>query len=270
MTSSACGPHAGLPRISVVIPCYNYAHFLPEAIDSVLRQTLPAAQILVVDDGSTDDTSAVVARYGDRVEYVWQVNGGLPAARNTGARHARGEYVVFLDADDMLETDYLRACAEALQHAPGEVAYAYTAMRYFGRREGVSHPPPFDIRSLRYDNYVHASAMLRRNVFERFRYCEDLRSLEDFDFYLTLAENGLRGVRVNAPLLLYRKHASMSDAMEKEWRQWHGRVVARHPALYPRRVELNMRLLRVAHRNQTVARGLWFVRKHLRELTSRR
>src|ERR1041385_8897165 len=86
--------------VSVVIPAYNYARFLPAAIDSALWQEYPASEIIVVDDGSTDNTAEVVKGYGERVRYIHQSNAGLPAARNTGIKAARFDHVAFLDADD--------------------------------------------------------------------------------------------------------------------------------------------------------------------------
>ena len=83
------------PLISVVIPCYNHGRFLDEAIQSVNGQDYPNKEIIVVDDGSTDDTAEVAARFPG-VKYVYQVNSGLAAARNTGTLHARGEYLIFL------------------------------------------------------------------------------------------------------------------------------------------------------------------------------
>jgi hypothetical protein len=94
------------PLVSVVIPCYNQAHFLSEAIESVLAQSYPHFEIVVVDDGSTDNTSEVAVRYPE-VRCIRQDNQGLSRARNTGIHHSRGEYVVFLDADDRLLPDAL-------------------------------------------------------------------------------------------------------------------------------------------------------------------
>src|SRR5690349_21494110 len=101
--------------VSVIIPTYNYAHYLPCAIDSVLAQTQPAAEVIVVDDGSTDATREVCARYTDpRVRYVHQSNAGLSAARNTGLREARSPLVAFLDADDRWEPAFLGTTLERL------------------------------------------------------------------------------------------------------------------------------------------------------------
>src|SRR5918995_6791294 len=98
----------GAALVTVVIPCYNQAHFLGEAIESVLSQSYKRFEIVVVDDGSTDDTSEVATRY-PRVRCIRQENRGLAGARNTGIRHCQGEYVVFLDADDRLLPEALEA-----------------------------------------------------------------------------------------------------------------------------------------------------------------
>jgi len=87
--------------ISAIIPTYNYGRFLREAIDSVLAQTYPVLELIVVDDGSTDDTPQILASYGDRIRAIYQTNGGVGAARNRGIGEARGEYVAFLDSDDI-------------------------------------------------------------------------------------------------------------------------------------------------------------------------
>src|SRR5205814_441931 len=108
------------PGVSVVIPAYNYARFLPKAIESALAQSHPSLEIIVVDDGSTDDTQAVVAQYtGPRVRCVRQQNAGLSAARNTGIREARFPYVAFLDADDEWHPNFLAACMEAFSKLGG-------------------------------------------------------------------------------------------------------------------------------------------------------
>jgi glycosyltransferase involved in cell wall biosynthesis len=106
----------GEPRISVVIPCHNGARFLGETIESVLKQRLPAAEIIVVDDGSTDDSLAVVARYPGVRAYC-QAHAGVAAARNAGLRYSTGDYLVFLDHDDRLLPDALGSnLACLLQH----------------------------------------------------------------------------------------------------------------------------------------------------------
>src|SRR5437763_447547 len=92
-----------MKTVSVIIPAYNFARYVPEAIDSVLAQTYAPFEVIVVDDGSTDDTPKVLAAYGNRIRAIRQVNQGVAAARNTGLAAAGGEYVAFIDSDDTWE-----------------------------------------------------------------------------------------------------------------------------------------------------------------------
>src|SRR3954447_22530496 len=124
-------PHGGgcaTPAdVAVVIPTFNHAHFLGEALASVSAQTRPVAEVIVVDDGSTDDPAAVVAgRPGARL--IRQDNRGLSAARNTGLRAARSRYVLFLDADDLLTPVAVAAGLACFDRAPG-AAFVYGAHR---------------------------------------------------------------------------------------------------------------------------------------------
>src|SRR5256885_924618 len=97
--------------VSVIIPCYRQAQFLPAALDSVLAQTHLDIEPIVVNDGSDDDTDAVARRYGSRISYLRQGNSGLPAARNAGIRKARGKFLLFLDADDLLHPQAVQRLA---------------------------------------------------------------------------------------------------------------------------------------------------------------
>ena len=107
-----------LPTFSVVIAVFNGASTIRRAIESVLAQTFPPIELIVIDDGSTDDTPAVVAGFQDRVRYHYQPNAGVSAARNAGANIARGEWLAFLDADDWYYPDRLRWHAEWIARDP--------------------------------------------------------------------------------------------------------------------------------------------------------
>jgi len=110
--------HPSAPRFSVIIPTYNNVATLARALDSALSQSWPAHEIIVVDDGSVDDSRAVAARYGDRIVYMFQPNSGVSAARNAGVRRASGDWLAFLDADDTFAPERLAAHAGWIRRDP--------------------------------------------------------------------------------------------------------------------------------------------------------
>ena len=186
--------HTELPLISVIIPCYNQAHFLSAAIQSVLAQTYAHHEIIVVDDGSTDDTAEVAASY-PMVRYVRQDNQGLSSARNTGLRESRGDYLVFLDADDLLLPRALEAGLTCMCAHP-ECAFVSGHYRYIKqdgsfRRENLQQYIDHDhYLALLRGNYIgmHATVMYRRDVFEAVGdYATSLPVCEDYDLFLRIA-----------------------------------------------------------------------------------
>jgi glycosyltransferase involved in cell wall biosynthesis len=182
------------PLISVVIPCYNQAHFLAEAIESALGQSYRPLEVIVVDDGATDSTFEVASRYAE-VRCVRHANRGLPAARNTGLRAARGDYVVFLDADDRLMPAALEAGAASLEANPGA---AFTVGRH---RRIAADGTPLTVRRrarVTHDHYASlvrrcwiampATVMYRRSVLQAVGgFDPTCRCAEDYELYLRLA-----------------------------------------------------------------------------------
>ena len=116
-TSNSTGEKFGekTPKVSIIIPIFNYARYLGEAIDSALSNKHIECEILVIDDGSTDNTADVARSYESQIRYIYQENQGVCAARNKGIREARAELIVFLDADDVLEPDMVKHSLAALQ-----------------------------------------------------------------------------------------------------------------------------------------------------------
>ncbi len=186
--------------VSLVIATFNHARFLGEALDSALAQTLRGVEIVVVDDGSTDDTPAVLARYAGRLRVVRQPNHGLAAARNTGLAAARSTYVSFLDADDVLAPTKLAEQVAALERAPtagwtycdvriettptGAEALASERFGYGARMlEGWLFP------ELIRGNFIPAIApLIRRTVLDAAgQFDERLTALEDWDLWLRLS-----------------------------------------------------------------------------------
>ncbi len=209
-------PPAG-HAVSVIIPAYNYAHYLPEAVASVLAQDHADLELIIVDDGSTDDTAEVCAQFTDpRVRCVRQDNAGLSAARNTGIREARHPYVAFLDADDRWEPGFLTAIFREFARLDDSFAAIATACARMDAR-GKPLPPPRH-------NFLHrgeltaagfclrnrplsSSVVLRRAVFDECGgFDTSLRSSEDRDMWIRLTTRGHRFFYLAEPLAFIRRH----------------------------------------------------------------
>jgi glycosyltransferase involved in cell wall biosynthesis len=195
--------------VSIVVLCHNYARFLPEAIESALAQDHADVEVIVIDDGSTDDSLEVASGYEGRARVLTQPNQGLAATCNRGAREASGETFLFLSADDRLEPTYVGELRAALERSP-EASFAYCSARLFGAQSGVAPARPFSAFSLiRGRNYVNGSALTRRAAYlAAGGYPEDLggEAFDDWDFWLSMLELGHRGTYVPKPLLLWRRH----------------------------------------------------------------
>ena len=211
-------PDPNDPRaVSVVIPAFNYAHFLPQAIASVLGQTHPTLELLLVDDGSTDDTRAVVAAIADpRVRYLWQENSGLSAARNTGLREARHPFVAFLDADDMWTPEFLATVLARFATLTEDfacLATGTTRMDTAGQpaaasRYNASHTRELTVRDFCLRNHpLSSSVVVRRHVFaESGGFDTSLRSSEDRDMWIRLTARGHRFFLIGEPCAFIRRH----------------------------------------------------------------
>jgi glycosyltransferase involved in cell wall biosynthesis len=199
--------------VSVIIPAYNQGHYLPAAIQSVLDQTYAAFEILVVDDGSTDNSREVVAQFTDpRVYYLYQENRGLSGARNTGIRHARGDYLSYLDSDDQFLPQKLSLQVAALHEQPTVdfVAGQAVPIDEQGQQVGKIFDDglPANEIDLLLGNPLHVgSVLLRRSRQAQVGFFdENLRSYEDWDMWLRLARQGCRMAWLPQPVSLYRFH----------------------------------------------------------------
>jgi glycosyltransferase involved in cell wall biosynthesis len=218
--------------VSVVIPSYNYARFVTEAVASALAQTYPHREVIVVDDGSTDDTRGVLEPYRDRIRYVHQANQGLSAARNTGIRAAHGEVIALLDADDVWHPRKLEIQIAYL-HGHPEVGLVATDLFTDQRPtwpavdSGGPEPREYSLEELiGRAHFAPSSAVIRKECLETAGLFDPaLRAVEDRDLWIRLATR-CQLVKLPAPLLWYRVHgqslSSKAHFMEEhEWRVLH-------------------------------------------------
>ncbi|MEY3360998.1 MAG: hypothetical protein RL531_717 [Actinomycetota bacterium] len=236
------------PLVSVVIPAYNAAGYLAPTIESVLAQTYRPIEVLVVDDGSSDDTVGIARAFGDPIRVIEQENRGPAGARNTGFAAARGDIIALLDADDLWMPARLTACVDLLQSDPtlGFVttdAYLIeedtpTERRYYGDYQRY----PFPARGAQLDeiakrNFVFVSVVFDRRLFDLVgaRLDERLWGTEDYDLWTRFLLAGAEAGLVPEPLAWYRVRAdSVSRARSRQWRA-HLAVLERHlPSLWLR------------------------------------
>jgi glycosyltransferase involved in cell wall biosynthesis len=196
------------PLVSVVITCYNYADYVGDAIESVLNQTYDNIQLIVINDGSTDDSDIKIKAYAsnERVTLVSRENKGIIYTRNEGVALSKGEFSMQLDADDILEPTYIEECVALAQRETLDIVYTQT--RVFGRMEFESDYQNFDLEKLKHYGYIHASSLVRRSKMKENPYDEYLDKLgnEDWDMFLDMCLDGAKAGLVDKPLLNYRKH----------------------------------------------------------------
>jgi glycosyltransferase involved in cell wall biosynthesis len=218
------GPGA-FPLVSVVIPVFNGEQFIAEAIDSALAQDYPAIEVIVVDDGSTDGTAAILKSYGDAIRLVSQANRGCAAARNTGLRHARGRYIAFLDADDVWWAGKIASQVRAMAQAGFRMAYSRFAVWLPG--PDGRYPPAGGLFSARDNPHLSDSVVqtgciyrellldcivwtstviIEKSVFDEVgAFDESLELGEDYDLWLRLSRH-LPVLGLQQPAALYRTH----------------------------------------------------------------
>ena len=234
-TSTTPASASVAPLVSVVMPAYNSARYIAEAIYSALQQDYPALEIIVVDDGSTDDTVNIVSRYGDKVRLLSQKNQGSAAARNLGIRQARGKYIAFLDADDAWWRHKIRHQVEAL--GEGRYKMAYSRFIWWHPNEQGQHtqaetefeqPANPNLSSaaivtgwpyaeLLLDCIVWTSTVIveKAELETAGLFDESLRKGQDYDLWLRLSRQ-IEMLGLEKPTALYRIHPASITSSVKE------------------------------------------------------
>jgi glycosyltransferase involved in cell wall biosynthesis len=219
---------------TIAVLNYNYGRFLDEAIKSALAQTVPTP-VLVIDDGSTDGSDRILARYADRVTVLVQPNAGLVATRNRALNHVETDFIVFLDADNHLSPRYVELTVAAYQHEAQshDVALVYGDRLDFGTRHGRNSPGNWDRTRLANHNYIDNNALLHRiHVLTVGGYSPEMHGIgcEDWDLWLTLCEHGFRGIYEPQATFGYRVHGeAMTAAALRDLKPIQAAIARKHP-----------------------------------------
>jgi glycosyltransferase involved in cell wall biosynthesis len=209
-------------RVSVVIPTYNYSHFILDAVKSVLAQDVSDLEIIIVDDGSTDNTYDVLTSYRDRVIYVYQENAGLSAARNNGIRRSTGEFILFLDSDDILGPSSLASQVRYLERNPS-ASVAVCKNKLFREQNRNGQPKPFGSWALYRKNLAvhlcylniappHAFIFRRQAIIETGWFDHKVDTCADYDFWLRAAVRGFVPHYNPSGSIYYRRHPESMSA----------------------------------------------------------
>ena len=221
------------PLVSVIIPCYNYGRFLPGALESVLAQTFQRLEIIVINDGSTDEfTKQLLANLSyEKTRVVHQRNLGLAQTRNNGAALAEGKYVCFLDPDDFLEPTYLERTLSVLE-ADDSVGSCYSWVQCFGDRNSLWQTENLNPLVLAERDTAPSHSVIRKLAWEAVArlnghgfltkyngYCED------WVFWIDMLQCGYRGVAVAEPLIRHRVHSASLSATHRPQYEYMLRVM---------------------------------------------
>ncbi len=212
--------------ISAIIPVFNCERYLAEAIDSVLSQSYAAGEVIVIDDGSTDNSAAAAKRFGPAVKYFYQENAGLGAARNRGVSAASGEYLAFLDSDDLWEKEKLLLQISAFEKDP-ELDCVFGRVRQF-------HCPTLNEAEKRrwaysaefLDGYIAGTMMIKKGSFLKYGAFSDALILGEFlDWYFRAKDGGLQERMIPEVVMNRRLHGKNMVIRERDSRSDYLKVI---------------------------------------------
>lgn len=212
-----------LSVVSVIVPCYNYAHFLAEALDSVIAQSYKSWECIIVNDGSPDNTEQIALQYcsrDERFKYFYKENGGHSSARNFGIKESIGKYIMPLDADDTLENDYLENAVKKIE-SDNEIKLVTALVRHFGDINKTYEMPKYELKSYLLLNYISISTLFRKEDFERVGgFDEKMLAFEDWDLFIKILKKGGYAVELPVIGLNYRKkdNSVFSEALKDKKR----------------------------------------------------
>lgn len=233
-----------MPKISVIIPCYNQGQYLEESVQSVLNQTFKDLEIIIVDDGSTDQATIDILNNFDmpKTRIIHTTNQKLAMARNNGIKEANGQYIFPLDSDDKIGAKYLELANDILDNNP-EIGIVYCKAEFFGAIEGAWNLPLYNFPNILICNSIFCSALYRKSDWENVGGYNPnmLHAYEDWDFWLSLISLGVKVHRIDEVLFYYRQHTDYSSMINQlqlnKFIAMKNQIIANHKKLYTENVE---------------------------------
>tara|TARA_B100001094_G_scaffold58842_1_gene54330 strand:- start:22338 stop:23774 length:1437 start_codon:yes stop_codon:yes gene_type:complete len=226
-------PKKNNPLVSIIIPVYNYGRTLDRALMSVFNQTHKNIEIVVVDDGSTDEFTKIKLKNLDipNTKVIFQENGGPSKARNVGVKSSTGEYILPLDSDDLMHPSYVEECLKIIKQNKN-YSPVYCDTIHEGQMKGVEKRPEWSKERLVNGPFIVNCSMFSREAFDSINgYDEELKGWEDYDMWLRMMQKGYVGKRIPKPLFVYFHHESegtVSTIANKDTQSLHEKILLKN------------------------------------------
>lgn len=239
--------------VSIIVPCYKQAHFLNETLQSVLAQSFEKWECIIVNDGSPDNTEAVAKSWcakDERFHYIYKDNAGLPAARNTGVKESRGNYILALDSDDILHLDYLQKLIPRL--VKNSKIGIVTCYRSFFTNsvdnivyEHKAHGSTY--RDFMFENVLMPSSLYRKECWNEVGGYDEtmIKGFEDWEFWISITKRGWNYEVVEEPLFFYRKakESMLIDTLKNHRNEVFQYIMTKHREIYVKDYDNTVRYL---------------------------
>lgn len=199
--------NASYPRVSIIIPCYNLGRYIEEALDSILNQTFQDFEVIIVDDGSTDEETRRILQgiHEKKTRIYFKENGGVSSARNFGIKESKGEYICCLDSDDRYHPDFLEKCVSLFEESSEKLGIITTWTRIFGKKSGSWKTSEYKPEHIGFANGVHTASMFKKLAWEECGgYNEKMSGYEDWDLWVGIVGEGYSWDVIPEELFLYR------------------------------------------------------------------
>lgn len=228
-----------MPKVSIIIPCYNQGKYVAEAINSALRQTFKDIEIVCVNDGSTDNSVEIIKSFENKYKnFIFlnnEENRGVIYSRNFAIKNCNGTYILPLDADDIIEPTYVEKAVKILDNNPN-IGIVYCKAKIFGNYDKYWNLKPFNKSDILYENCIFCSAIFRKSDFLKIGgYNNNMKyGCEDYDLWLSFIEQGLEVFQINEILFSYRQYDETSRttiSLKNKKKIWNN-LIKNHINLY--------------------------------------